>query len=212
LEKRIKVIIADDHPVFIQGLLTILHGEQEIEILGQASDGATALSLIEKQKPDVAVLDIQMPEPDGVQIAETVMLKALPTKIILLTMFKEESLIRKVFELGIMGYVLKENAIGEIIKAVKTVHEGNTYISPQISSILLKIRSTPAETEKQILTKTEKRILKLIAQEKSSREIAERLYISYKTVENHRSNMSKKLGLSGHSSLVKYAMKHKDEF
>lgn len=209
--KKIKIIIADDHPVFLQGLAAILNSEPSIEIMGQASNGEAALALIRKFNPDIAVLDVQMPEPDGFQVAEEVLRQNMPTAIIFLTMFKEESLIKKVFNLGIRGYVLKENAIGEIIQSIKTVYTGETYISPQISSVLLKIKASTKEEKGEILTKTERQILKLIAQEKSTREIAERLNISYKTVENHRSNMSKKLGLSGHSSLIVYAVKHKDE-
>jgi DNA-binding NarL/FixJ family response regulator len=211
MNEKIRIIIADDHPVFIQGLVSILQEEKSIEIIGQASDGKMALSLIQKFRPDIAVLDIQMPEPDGFQIAETLNLQSIPTKVIFLTMFREESLIKKVFDLGVMGYVLKENAITEIIQSVKTVYAGETFVSPQIASILLKIKSKQ-DLVRDFLTKAERRILKLIAQEKSTKEIAESLYISYKTVENHRSNISKKLGLTGHSALTIYAIKHKDDF
>lgn len=212
MKENIRIIIADDHPVFIQGLVSILRDEPSIEIIGQASDGSMALTLIQKFKPDIAVLDIQMPEPDGIEIAKLLSTQAVPTKIIFLTMFKEESLIRKVFDLGVQGYVLKENAIAEIIQSIKTVYSGQQYISPQIASVLFAIRSRKEPAKEDQLTATERRVIKLIGQGRSSKEIAQELYISYKTVENHRSNISKKLGLAGHTALIMYAVKHKDDF
>ena len=211
MKNKIKIIIADDHPVFIQGLLSVLSEEESIEVIGQASDGKMALNLIKKFNPDVAVLDIQMPEPDGFQVAEICMREKFLTKIIFLTMFREESLVRKVFEVGVMGYVLKENAISELIQSIKAVHAGDTYISPQISSILLKVKDKSGEKNKEILTSSEKRILSMMGEGKSSREISEALFVSYKTIENHRGNICKKLGISGHFALVIYAIINKDK-
>lgn len=209
MQTKIKIIIADDHPVYIQGLVSVLQKVNDIELLGQASDGNMAVNLIRKYKPDVAVLDIQMPEPDGFQIAQQVIAEGLQTHIVFLTMFKEEALIKKVFDIGVKGYVLKENAITDIVQAIRAVGADGTYISPQIAEIYQRIIAKPEPEQKELLTFTEQRILNLIAEEKSSRQIAEELFISVKTVENHRGNICKKLGITGNSALIRYALKNK---
>ncbi len=121
---KIRLILADDHPLLIQGLVSILRQEENIEVLGQASDGNDALELIRKFEPDIAILDIQMPEPGGLRIAELLQNGNKRTKIIVLTMFKEESLIKRVLKLGVRGYVLKENAIDDIIDSINIVYDG----------------------------------------------------------------------------------------
>jgi DNA-binding NarL/FixJ family response regulator len=121
---KIRLILADDHPLLIQGLVSILREEENIEVLGQASDGSGALDLIHKFEPDIAILDIQMPDPGGLRIAELLQNGNKRTKIIVLTMFKEESLIKRVLKLGVRGYVLKENAIDDIIDSINIVYDG----------------------------------------------------------------------------------------
>ena len=206
---RIRVVIADDHPVFIQGLLTILKEEKNIEILGQASDGRTALTMIHKYKPDIAILDVQMPEPDGLQLAEILNSEGDPVKIIILTMFKEESIIKKVLDLGVKGYVLKENAIDDIIDSINIVYDGGIYLSDTVSEIIRKSEDNLISGQVQILTPSEKRIMSLIGEGHSSKMIADRLFVSIKTIDNHRSNICKKLGITGTSALIKYALSKK---
>lgn len=206
---RIRVVIADDHPVFIQGLLTILKEEKNIEILGQASDGRTALTMIHKYKPDIAILDVQMPEPDGLQLAEILNSEVDPVKIIILTMFKEESIIKKVLDLGVKGYVLKENAIDDIIDSINIVYDGGIYLSDTVSEIIRKSEDNLISGQVQMLTPSEKRIKSLIGEGHSSKMIADRLFVSIKTIDNHRSNICKKLGITGTSALIKYALSKK---
>ncbi|MCA0386912.1 MAG: response regulator transcription factor [Bacteroidetes bacterium] len=206
---RIRVVIADDHPVFIQGLLTILKEEKNIEILGQASDGRTALTMIHKYKPDIAILDVQMPEPDGLQLAEILNSEGDPVKIIILTMFKEESIIKKVLDLGVKGYVLKENAIDDIIDSINIVYDGGIYLSDTVSEIIRKSEDNLISGQVQMLTPSEKRIMALIGEGHSSKMIADRLFVSIKTIDNHRSNICKKLGITGTSALIKYALSKK---
>lgn len=206
---KIRLIIADDHPLLIQGLISILKEEENIQVLGQASDGVMALELIRKFDPDIAILDIQMPDPGGLQIAELLRNENNKTKLIVLTMFKEESLIKKVLKLGVRGYVLKENAIDDIIDSINIVYEGGIYLSNNVSEVIRDNSSDLLSGSYQILTPTEKKILRLIGEGKSSKEIANELFISSKTVENHRGNICKKLGVTGFSALIKYALSNK---
>lgn len=206
---KIRLIIADDHPLLIQGLISILKEEENIQVLGQASDGVMALELIRKFDPDIAILDIQMPDPGGLQIAELLRNENNKTKLIVLTMFKEESLIKRVLKLGVRGYVLKENAIDDIIDSINIVYEGGIYLSNNVSEVIRDNSSDLLSGSYQILTPTEKKILRLIGEGKSSKEIANELFISSKTVENHRGYICKKLGVTGFSALIKYALSNK---
>lgn len=204
--ERIRIVLADDHPVFIQGLISILRNEKNIEILGQASDGQTALTLIQKYKPDIAILDVQMPGPDGFELAQRFYTEQSPVKIIILTMFKEESFIKKVLDLGVRGYVLKENAIDDIIDSINIVFNGGIYLSDTVCEIIRNYKEDLISGGIQVLTPSEKKIIVLIGQGMTSKIIAERLFVSVKTVNNHRSNICKKLGITGTSALMKYAL------
>jgi DNA-binding NarL/FixJ family response regulator len=206
MSKKTKIVIADDHPILSQGVIQILSTREDLEIVGQAENGKAALDLIRRLSPDIAILDVQMPVMDGFEVAKIVKNEKLPTKIIFLTMFNEESFIKKVFEIGVKGYILKESAVIDIHKCIDSVLEDNFYISPQASHFLLSMNIKTKSAGKEELTQSEKRIIKLIGKGKSSKEIADELFISYKTVENHRSNICKKLGITGNSALLKYAL------
>jgi DNA-binding NarL/FixJ family response regulator len=211
---KIKIIIADDHPVLRSGLSQIIEADQACMIIGEAGNGEDALSMIEEKKPDVALLDITMPKMSGLQVARIVQERGLSTKLAILTMNADELIFNEAMDLGVLGYVLKENAASEILNSIKTVAEGKYYISPSISGILVK-RSQKKQTALETipglanLTITEIRILKLVAGNKTSKEIAKGLCISYKTVENHRVNIAKKLELSGNNALLRFAIEHK---
>lgn len=207
MNKKLRIIIADDHPLFSQGVIQVLSTRKNLEVIGQAENGKAALELIRRELPDIAILDVQMPEMDGFEVAKIVRTEKLSTKIIFLTMFNQESFIKKVFEIGVKGYILKDSAITDILKCIEAVSEDNFYLSPQVSHFLLSMNIKEKHAGKEDLTQSEKRILKLIGQGKSSKEIAEELFISIKTVENHRSNICKKLNITGNSALLKYALK-----
>lgn len=210
MENKITVIIADDHPLLIQGLVTILSQKQNIAVLGHAADGPAALTLIRSHKPNVAILDVQMPLMDGFKVAQTLINEGSVTKFILLTMFIEEAFVKKVFELGVKGYILKDNAVSDIVDCIESVAAGRIYLSPQVSDLLLRESQKLPEDENNILTASELRIVKLIGEAKSTREISAELFVSVKTVENHRGNICKKLGITGNSALLKYAMQQKN--
>ncbi|WP_337873255.1 response regulator transcription factor [Ignavibacterium sp.] len=212
----ITIIVADDHPLMRSGVKSVLQSDEQINIIAEAQDGQEALNLIIKHTPNVALIDVEMPKMNGLEIARRILELKLKTKIIFLTMYKDEDMFNAAMDTGAFGYVLKENAAEDILEGVKTVASGDYYISPLISSYLVKRLNAKKELELRQpsindLTKSERVILKLIAEGKTSQQIADELHISYKTVENHRNNISKKLNLSGTHSLVKFAIKNKEK-
>ena len=212
--KKIKVIIADDHPVMRSGVKSVLMTDPVIEIVGEAKDGEEAYNLIVKLQPDVALIDIEMPKMNGLEISRRVNSEKSKTRIVFLTMFKEEDMFNEAMDTGAYGYVLKENAVEDVVESVKLVAEGRNYISPTISGHLVSRLKSQNDLSKKLpsikdLTKAERTVLKLISLEKTSQQIADELHISYKTVENHRNNISKKLKLHGTHSLLKFALNNK---
>lgn len=216
MTKPIKILIADDHPLFRKGLADVLAEETDIAIIGQAGDGNEAMRLVRDLQPEVAVLDIDMPGRNGLDVAEYIKVHQLPVKVIILTMYKDEQRFNRAVNLGIKGYILKENTIEEVTDSIRTVANNHLYISPLLSEYLLhriqhqeRSSTTPAYFEQ--LTPAERKILRLVAEQKTSREIADKLFVSIKTVENHRSNICKKLDLQGTNSLLKFALEHQQE-
>ncbi|MDZ7289997.1 MAG: response regulator transcription factor [candidate division KSB1 bacterium] len=209
-----RILIADDHPVFRKGLAKVLEGEVATELVAETGDGAEALRLIEKHRPDIAVVDISMPNMSGLEIVKAAREKNLPVKFIILTMYKEEEYFNQAMDLGVKGYILKESAVTDLLDCLKLVAQGKYYVSPIISEYLINrtarqdaiLHDKPSLRD---LTPMERRILKLIAENKTSREIAAQLFISYRTVQNHRTNICAKLGLKGYNKLLQFALEHK---
>ncbi len=211
MPEKIKIIIADDHPLFRKGLKYTQRSNEQFEIVGEASDGNSAITLIENLSPDVAVIDVGMPVYDGITVAQRVLPKMKKLKIIFLTMHAEPSILRKVVEIGIKGYLLKDSVEDEIIEAIYAVHNGRMYIDPIVSGYLLHGGDdSPVQPLLKSLTKMENKIIKSVANNKTTREIAEELFISERTVDRHRSNICKKLNLTGNNALIKYALENKD--
>lgn len=211
--KEIRVIIADDHPIFRSGLRQIIESEKKIKIIGEADNGERALEMIREKSPDIAILDIDMPKMTGLQVLKN--LKEEKTKIIFLTMYAEEDIFDEAMNFGIKGYVLKDSAVNDIIECISTVNDDNYYISPSVSNFLINRRKKLKELRDNVpaldhLTVTEKKILKFISENKTSRDIANILFLSPRTVENHRANISNKLNLKGSHSLVKFAIENKN--
>lgn len=216
MEKTIKIIMADDHPIVRQGLRRMIETDSLLKIVAEADDGEAALKLISEFQPDVAVLDIDMPKKDGFAVVRELQRIKSGVETIFLTMHSEEELFQAAMDLGVKGYILKDGAVSDIILAIKTVAAGRPFISPALSALLLQRRRRMEELEREqpglhLLTPTEKRILKLIAEDKSSKEIGEELFISHRTVETHRANICRKLNLQGSLSLLKFAIAHKSE-
>jgi DNA-binding NarL/FixJ family response regulator len=215
MKAEVKIVIADDHPVFRQGLRQVIETDPLLTVVGEAADGKAAMEQIEKTAAGIAVLDLDMPNGDGFEVARVLKQKRLPVRIIILTMHKDERFLNTALDLGINGYLLKDSAVIEIISSIKAVNAGQDYISPALTGYLLKrrhsaslIEETPAVAR---LTPTERRILSLLADYKTSKEIAAELFISSRTVEHHRSNICEKLNLRGSHALIKFACDHKSE-
>lgn len=214
MQDKIKIIIADDHPIFRRGLSEIIELDEKCQIIGEASNGNEALKLLDKQECDIIILDIDMPEKNGFETAFYIQSKNINTKIIFLTMYNGKDIFNKAMKLNAYGYILKDSAVNEIIDAIKFVNNEKHFISPQLSEFLVSKKEENSKGKNEILfselTQAERKILKLISQNKSSKEIAELLVVSPKTIENHRNNISQKLGLQGKHSLIKFAFENKE--
>jgi DNA-binding NarL/FixJ family response regulator len=209
------IIIADDHPIFRQGLKQLIETEPGFRVVAEAEDGQTALDLITTRAPMIAVLDLNMPALDGFAVAQRAQQMKLPVRIIILTMHKDELHFNEAINLGIQGYLIKDSASTEVIDCLKTVISGREYFSPALSSFLLTRRRRAVETEKLAgvgdLTPTERRVLVLLSELKTTKEIAAELGVSPRTVDNHRAHICSKLDLQGTHALVKFALLHKNE-
>jgi DNA-binding NarL/FixJ family response regulator len=210
----ITIVIADDHPMFRRGLRQSLEECPDFKILGEAGDGRAVIQMISDLDPAVAILDISMPLMDGFAVAREIQNASQQTRLIFLTAYQEESIFEEAMQLGVKGYLLKESSLNEIVSCVKAVAAGQHYTSPALTSHLINLSQTKAGKSEQVikdLTPTELRVLKLIAQYKTSREIADELFISHHTVETHRRNICDKLDLHGSHALMKFALAHARE-
>jgi two-component system, NarL family, response regulator DegU len=214
--REIRVLIADDHPIFRQGLRGIIEAQPELTVVAEASNGGQALERLQQGDISVAVLDVTMPVKDGFAVAREARERRLATALVFLTMHKDEHYLNAALDLGVPGYVLKDNATTEIVDCVRTVAGGGEYISPTLSSFLIRRRARAQSLAEQKpaleqLTPAERRVLRLVADGLTSREIAGQLGIGLRTVEHHRNNVAVKLELRGSHALTKFAIKHQSE-
>mgnify|MGYP003132182763 CR=1 FL=1 len=215
MESKKSVLLADDHALIREGLRQVIEQNKDYHII-EADNGNDALRIIREKKPHIAILDIDMPGINGFEVAKRVHNEGISIDIIFLTMHKDESLFNKAMDIGVKGYVLKENTVTEILKSVDIVLAGKHYLSPEISDFLINRNTklaTPA-TDKEglhLLTPAEKNILKLLATMKTNQEMAEMLNVSIKTVQNHRHNICSKLDISGTHALLKFAIEHSEQ-
>ena len=216
MSKPLRILIADDHPIVRRGLCDVIASDAGLRLVGQAGNGEEALRLIEELRPDIAILDVHMPKLDGFHVARTLGARQSPLKVVLLTMHEDEDMLNEALNLGIPAYVLKENAVEDLVSAVRAVAAGGTFISAKLSGLLLRRRTRAEALNREkpglaALTPTERRILKLIAEDRTSKEIADLLECSVRTIDTHRQNMSTKLELSGSHSLLKFAYDNKSK-
>jgi DNA-binding NarL/FixJ family response regulator len=202
----IRVIIADDHVIFRQGLLNLLKSARDILVVGEAGDGSETLDLIIRERPDIAILDISMPGLDGFGILQQIREMGIGTKAIFLTMHKDSITAKKAMQSEVSGYVLKDNAFEDLLNSIRAVFAGGTFISPSVSQ---KIFAPPSHegNKPHVLTVREREVLRLIASGLTNRQIADKLFISVKTVETHRTNIMQKLDIHTIADLVRYAIK-----
>lgn len=211
----VSLLIADDHELIRGGLRNVLQSIPAYQVT-ETGDGLEALRMLRERKLDVAILDIEMPGMSGYEVAKQVAEEGLPVKVIFLTMFKDESMFNKALDVGVKGYVLKENTVAEILSCVNAVLAGNYYLSPAISDFLIRRNLKPAEPVVStrgldLLSPAERNVLKHLAMMKTNQDIATDLFISVKTVQNHRNNICNKLGLNGTHALLKFALEMKSK-
>jgi DNA-binding NarL/FixJ family response regulator len=203
-----RILIADDHPFTLMGTKAFVES-LKFNVEDVCSNGITALNLIKSHQPDIAILDINMPGMDGLEVLEKLFSQKLKTKVILLTMHKEMTIFKKACQYDVSGYILKENAQDELASCLEAVIKGIQYISKNLKNELQIDAKNSSDDNLGKLTFTEKKILELVAQQKTSKQIAEMLFISEKTVEGHRTNIIQKLGLPKEkNTLLIWAMKH----
>lgn len=211
-----KVFIADDHPAFRQGLRPGIEAAPDLKLVGEAGDGPGALDGILATRPDVVALDVAMPRLNGFGVAERLREKKFAGGIIFLTMYDQEDMFNRAMNAGALGYILKDSAVEEIIDGIRAVAKGRHYLSPSISHFLMRratgrealAKTTPGLAD---LTPTELKVLKMISEDKTSKEIADQAGVSHRTIETHRANISAKLNLHGSHSLLRFAFDHRDE-
>ena len=206
------VVIADDHVLFRQGLRAVLERAGDLAIRGEAAEGEAALTLIEEERPTVAILDIRMPGLDGLEVARRAVVSSPVTGLVILSMHDDEELLDEALAIGIRGYVLKDDAVAEVVTCVRTVAAGGTFVSPRLTRVLLAHRSARQHDTRMLdgLTHTERQVLQLLAEGRSSREIAEAMGVSVRTAESHRYHICQKLGISGTHALIRFAARNRD--
>ena len=207
MPNEINVVIDDDHPVVRQGLQQAIENVPGLKVVAEASNGQEALVQLRQLRPDVAVLDIDMPLLDGFSVAQALLDEALAVKVIFLTVHCEESFLRKALNVGAQGYISKDSGLAEIVAAIKIVADGEVYISPMMTTHPFARSKAPEQGQGLTnLTPTERKVLKLIAEYKTTKEISTLLSISPRTVETHRANICQKLTIRGSHALMKFAI------
>ena len=210
MKPEVTVLIADDHPLLRRGLRDVIGENSRFKIIGEASDGQEALRLLASLKPQIAIVDIDMPRCNGLETLREIRQLSFPVKVVILTMYKEEDMFNTAMDLGAKAYVLKENAANEIVSALEKVDADEAFVS----TLMLEAGQRRSERVRELLlskpqieslTPAERRILKLIGEDYTSKEIADRLKLSVRTVDNHRQHICNKLKLHGTHSLLKFA-------
>ena len=214
MKEHISILLADDHPIVRKGMKDILAGEKGIEVVHESGDGEDALNYLREHTVNIAIVDMNMPKKNGLQVAIAASKERIPVDFVVMTMYKDELMFNRAIDAEVRGYVLKENAITEILDCVRAVTEGKLYLSPSLSEFLLRRSKHRESLPHSIqglndLTPTERKVLLLLAELKTNKEIADELSISIKTVTNHRDNICKKLELHGAHALLKFALENK---
>jgi two-component system response regulator NreC len=204
---RVKILLADDHTIVRQGLKLILSAHSDLEVVGEAANGREAVELAEKLRPDIVLMDVQMPELNGIDATKKMVAANPRIRILVLSMHKESVYVREILKAGARGYILKDAIDTELLNAVRSVARGDGYISPAVSSALndkVKDPTNPVD----MLSPREREVLLLIADGKTNKEIATRLNLSVYTVDSHRGRIMEKLNLHSAGELVRFAMKN----
>jgi DNA-binding NarL/FixJ family response regulator len=209
MAKPIRVLVVDDHAIVREGICSLLARRKDIEVVGEAADGKRAIDAVVQFDPDVVLMDIQMPVLNGLDATREIHKRFPSTRILVLTQHENKEYIVSLLRVGAVGYITKTARASELIGAIRAVHEEGTYLPPRITQAVVTAVAESADfgDEQMILTEREVQVLSLVAEGFSSREIAERLSISVKTVDTHRANIMEKVGAHNVAELIKYAIR-----
>lgn len=207
----VRIVIADDHPMFREGLRDAIRHDTAYAVIGEAANGEEAYEMLLRLRPEIAILDVEMPKASGLDVARRVYEESLPVSVIILTMYEEYAFFNTAIDAGVKGYILKESAVSDILQGISKVAVGEYYFSPSLGGHFMKrdadgLAQTDAGRRLESLTRVEREILELIAHSLTSRQISEKLSVSVRTVEGHRYNICQKLGLNGSYALLRYAL------
>jgi len=211
---KIRVLIADDHHLVRAGIAALLANQPDIEVVGEAADGLQAIEKVKLLKPDIVLMDINMPLMNGIEAAHRIVHGEPPVKVLILTQYEHEEYVRRVIQSGASGYILKNSLTGDLMLAIHAVQMNEKFFTPSISSLIVQtfvkqtLGEAPQKTTRE-LTHREMEILQLIAEGNTNQQIAEKLFISVRTVEFHRANILDKVGVHDVAGLVKYAIQKK---
>ena len=213
-KKKIRVLIVDDHHLVRAGIVSLLSRHKDIEIVGEAANGMEAVQQAKATSPDIVLMDITMPEMDGIRAAQEISTLSRSIRVLMLTQYEQEEYIKRVMHSGVSGYILKTSLVDDLTTAIRTVHDGKRFITPAVSdkmvdSYIKNGIGGKAPKNPQRLTNREREILQQVAEGLSNLQIGQKLCISVRTVEFHRTNIMEKLGVHETASLVKYAIKNR---
>lgn len=210
--QKIRVVVADDHAILRAGLRMLINAQADMTVVAEAQDGIEAVEAIQRTKPDVAILDVTMPRSGGLDAIHEIVSRSRSTRILLLTMHEEPAYLRTALSAGASGYVLKKSVDADLLTAIRAVHKGRTYVDSELAEILIRdavsldASERDSSAARNVLSDRELQVLKLVAEGFSSREVAEQIFVSTKTVETYRSRFAEKLGLKSRAQIVQYAL------
>jgi two-component system, NarL family, response regulator NreC len=210
--QKIRVVVADDHAILRAGLRMLINAQGDMTVVAEAQDGIEAVAAVQRTKPDVAILDVTMPRSGGLDAIKEIVSRSRSTRILLLTMHEEPAYLRTALSAGASGYVLKKSVDADLLTAIRAVHKGRTYVDSELAEVLVRDAISPEASDrdgaagKSLLSDRELQVLKLVAEGFSSREVAEQIFVSTKTVETYRSRFAEKLGLKSRAQIVQYAL------
>lgn len=214
MDTSIRILIVDDHPVVRDGLRRAMAADPCLVVVAEASNGEDALREVDAHRPDIVVLDIEMPDLDGFGVARAIREREIPVQVVFLTVYRDEGFFNEALRLGARGYVLKDAATTDIVSSIRAVAAGQHFTSPALTSYLVARHERARNATRpglDVLTPAERRVLSLLAEYKTSREIGEILHVSHRTVQAHRANICTKLELHGSHALMKFALDHQAE-